>query len=39
MCYNLQYLSGQTENGAKENNGTKEYVWHWNKDYVGGATC
>ena len=34
-----RYLSDQTENGANENNRTKEHVWHQNEDYVVGATC
>ena len=36
------YLSGKNEMGAKKTKAfvkTKEYVWHQNKDYVGGATC
>ena len=33
------YLSGRTEIGANENNGTKEHVWYQNKDCVGVATC
>ena len=33
------YLSGQTDDGANENNGAKEHVWLQKKDYVGGATC
>ena len=42
----LLYLSGWNEKGRQQNNEsekafvkTKEYVWHQNKDYVGGATC
>ena len=46
MSYIALYLSGQNESAANKNNEsektfvkTKEYVWHQNKDYVGGATC
>ena len=42
----IMYLSGQNEKGHQQDNEsekafamTKEYYWHPNKDYVGGATC
>ena len=33
-------LSGHNKNGTNRTMKVrKEYVWHQNKDYVGGATC
>ena len=41
----VQYMSVQNKSGANKDNDnekafveTKEYVWHQNKNYVGGAT-
>ena len=38
----MLYLSGRNKMYANKTKAfvkVKEYVWHLNKDYVGGATC